>query len=79
MSLSNIKLEIMKNKTKLFLNLEDINNPKIEITQKVCENDLKELIEVLEYHISKDNGIDWKEYDLPKQLKKYKSIIKKYK
>ena len=66
-------------KKKLFLNTTDLNNPKIEITQTICINDLKELIEVLEYHISKDNGIDWEEYNLPKQLKKYKSIIKKYK
>ena len=68
-----------QNKIKLFLNLEDINKPKIEITKTICKNDLKELIEVLEYHISKDNGIDWTEYDSPKILKNYKSIIKKYK
>ena len=64
---------------KIFLNTTDLKNPKIEITETVCKNDLKELLEVLEYHISKDNGIDWTEYDFPKQLKNYKSIIKKYK
>jgi len=46
---------------------------------QIKQNDLKELIDVLEYYISEDNGIDWIDDDAWMQLKKYKSIIKKYK